>query len=188
MIAITERRYSLDEYRAIAETSTEKCEYHDGEIITMTGGTATHSRISRNVVNLLDNSLEDTNFEAFNNDLRIWIPKYLCGVYPDAMVVDGELQFNDGREDEILNPLIIIEVLSPSTQKYDRTDKFEMYRSIPSLCEYLLIRQDRPFVERYTKQINGWLFSDFDGLEYSILLESIKIELAMTKIYRGIIF
>ncbi|MBD2187637.1 Uma2 family endonuclease [Pseudanabaena mucicola] len=188
MIATTARRYSLDEYRAIAETSEEKCEYHDGEIITMTGGTATHSRISRNVVNFLDNNLEDTNFEAFNSDLRIWIPKYRCGVYPDAMVVDSQLQFHDGREDEILNPLLIIEVLSPSTQKYDRTDKFEMYRSIPSLCEYLLIRQDRPFVERYTKQLNGWLFSDFNGLEDSISLESIKIELAMTKIYRGIIF
>jgi Uma2 family endonuclease len=188
MIVTTERRYSLDEYRAIAETSKEKCEYHDGEIITMTGGTATHSRISRNIVNLLDNKLEDTNFEAFNSDLRIWIPKYRCGVYPDAMVVDGQLQFHDGREDEILNPLLIIEVLSPSTQKYDRTDKFEMYRSISSICEYLLVRQDRPFVERYTKQSKGWLFSDFEDLEDSILLESIKIELAMTKIYRGIIF
>ncbi|BBC22519.1 Uma2 family endonuclease [Pseudanabaena sp. ABRG5-3] len=188
MIATTERRYSLEEYRAIAETSTEKCEYHDGEIITMTGGTATHSRISRNIVNFLDNNLEGTNFEAFNNDLRIWIPKYRCGVYPDAMVVDGQLQFHDGREDEILNPLLIVEVLSPSTQKYDRTDKFEMYRSIPSLGEYILIRQERPFVELYRKQSNGWLFSDCAGLENSILLDSINVELAMTKIYRNVIF
>ncbi|WP_271254601.1 Uma2 family endonuclease [Pseudanabaena sp. Chao 1811] len=188
MIATTERRYSLEEYRAIAETSTEKCEYHDGEIITMTGGTATHSRISRNIVNFLDSNLEGTNFEAFNNDLRIWIPKYRCGVYPDAMVVDGQLQFHDGREDEILNPLLIVEVLSPSTQKYDRTDKFEMYRSIPSLSEYILVKQDRPFVERYRKQSNGWLFSDFVGLEDSILLDSINVELAMTKIYRNVIF
>lgn len=188
MIATTERRYSLDEYRAVAETSEERCEYYDGEIIPMTGGTATHSRIGRNVVNFLDNQLEDTNFEAFNNDLRIWIPKYRCGVYPDAMVVEGQLQFHDGREDEILNPLLIIEVLSPSTQKYDRTDKFEMYRSIPSLYEYLLIRQERPFVERYSKQSNGWLFRDFAGLEHSILLESINVELAMTKIYRSVIF
>jgi len=188
MIATTERRYSLDEYRAIAETSTEKCEYHDGEIIEMTGGTATHSRIGRNIVSLLDDKRQDTNFEAINNDLRIWIPKYRCGVYPDAMVIEGQLRFNDGREDEILNPLLIVEVLSPSTQKYDCTDKFEMYRSIFGFSEYLLIRQDRPFVERYSKQSNGWLFSDFDGLECSVSLESVKIELAMTKIYRGVIF
>ncbi len=188
MIATTAHRYSLDEYRAIAETSEEKSEYYDGEIITMTGGTATHSRIGRNIVNLLDNNLQDTNFEAINNDLRIWIPKYRCGVYPDAMVIQGQMQFHNGRKDEILNPLLIVEVLSPSTRKYDRTDKFEMYRSIPSLCEYLLIRQDRAFVERYSKQLDGWLFSDFDSLENSILLESINVELAMTKIYRGVIF
>lgn len=188
MIATTERRYSLDEYRAISETSEGRCEFYDGEIINMTGGTATHSRIGRNVVNFLDRNLEDTNFEAFNNDLRIWIPKYRCGVFPDAMVVDGQLLFHEGRKDEILNPLLIIEVLSPSTQKYDRTDKFEMYRSISSLYEYLLIRQDRPFVQRYTKQSNGWLFSDFDGFEDSIFLESINIDFPMTKIYRGVIF
>ena len=104
------------------------------------------------------------------------------------MVVDCQLLFHEGRKDEILNPLLIIEVLSPSTQKYDRTDKFEMYRSISSLYEYLLIRQDRPFVQRYTKQSNGWLFSDFDGFEDSIFLESINIDFPMTKIYLGVIF
>jgi Uma2 family endonuclease len=188
MIATTERRYSLDEYRAIAETSTEKCEYHDGEIIEMTGGTATHSRIGRNIVSLLDDKLQDTNFEAINNDLRIWIPTYHCGVYPDAMVIEGQLEFHDGREDEILNPLLIVEVLSPSTIEYDRNNKFEMYWSIPNFCEYLLIRQDRPFVELYSKQVKGWLLNDFGSLEHSILLESINIELATEKIYRNVVF
>jgi Uma2 family endonuclease len=137
MIATIQRHYSLDEYRAIADTSEEKCEYHDGEIIAMTGGTVKHSRIGGNVFALLKFLLRDTNFEAINNDLRLWIPDYRRGVYPDAMVFNGALQFNGEREDEVLNPLLIVEVLSPSTEEYDRTDKFRMYRSIPSFCEYL---------------------------------------------------
>jgi Uma2 family endonuclease len=188
MVSTIQRRYSLDEYRAIADTSEEKCEYHDGEIIAMTGGTVKHSRLSRNMLNLLDSKLQNTNFEAINNDLRLWIPDYRRGVYPDAMVFDGALQFNGGREDEVLNPLLIVEVLSPSTEEYDRTDKFRMYRSIPSFCEYLLIRQNKIFVERYSKQAPVWTYSDFDGLDQSILLESLNIELAIAEIYRGIEF
>ncbi len=188
MTATIQRRYSLDEYRVIADTSEEKSEYHDGEIITMTGGTVKHSRISRNMLNLLDNKLQNTNFEAINNDLRLWIPDYRRGVYPDAMVFAGALQFNSGREDEVLNPLLIVEVLSPSTEEYDRTDKFRMYRSIPSFCEYLLIRQNKIFVEHYSKQAQVWTYSDFDGLDQSILLESLNIELAIAEIYRGLEF
>lgn len=189
MIATIKRHYSLDEYRAIANTSEEKCEYHDGEIITMTGGTVKHSRIGGNVFALLKFLLRDTNFEAINNDLRLWIPDYRRGVYPDAMVFDGALQFNNDREDEVLNPLLIVEVLSPSTEEYDRTDKFRMYRSIPSFCEYLLIRQNKIFVERYSKQAQVWTYSDFDSVDQSILLEPMNnIELAIAEIYRGIEF
>jgi Uma2 family endonuclease len=189
MIAtITEFRYSLDEYRAIADTSEEKCEYHDGEIITMTGGTVSHSRISRNILNLLDNKLRDTSFEVINNDLRLWIPAYRRGVYPDAMVFDGALQFNGDRQDEVLNPVVIVEVLSASTEEYDRTNKFRMYRSIPSFCEYLLVRQNKVFVERYSKQGEVWTYNDFDDLDQSILLNSLNTELAIAEIYRNIEF
>ncbi|GBO52628.1 hypothetical protein APA_297 [Pseudanabaena sp. lw0831] len=188
MIATIQRRYSLDEYRAIADTSEEKWEYHDGEIIAMSGGTVKHSRISRNILNLLDNKLQNTSFEAINNDLRLWIPDYRRGVYPDVMVFDGALQFNGEREDEVLNPLLIVEVLSPSTEEYDRTDKFRMYRSIPSFSEYLLIRQNKIFVEHYSKQAQGWTYNDCDGLNQSILLKSLNIELAIAEIYRGIEF
>jgi len=195
MIATIQRHYSLDEYRAIADTSEEKCEYHDGEIIAMTGGTVKHSRLSRNILSLLDTKLQNTNFEAINNDLRLWIPDYRRGVYPDAMVFDGALQFNgesqgdaSRREDEVLNPVLIVEVLSPSTEEYDRTDKFRMYRSIPSFCEYLLIRQNKIFVEHYSKQAQVWTYSDFDGLDQSIVLKSLNIELAIAEIYRGVEF
>jgi Uma2 family endonuclease len=188
MIATTERRYSLEEYRAISETYPEKHEYHDGEIITMTGGTVNHSRISRNILSLLDNKLQNTQFEAINNDLRLWIPEYRCGVYPDMMGFDGVIQFHGDREDEVLNPCLIVEVLSPSTEEYDRTDKFRMYRSIPSFSEYLLIRQNKVFLEHYKKEAQNWSYSDRDSLDQSILLESMNIELAIAKIYRDINF
>ncbi|MFM7886338.1 MAG: Uma2 family endonuclease, partial [Pseudanabaena sp.] len=123
-----------------------------------------------------------------NSDLRLWIPEYSRGVSPDAMVFDGLIQLNDDRQDEVLNPILIVEVLSPSTEDHDRTSKFRMYRSIPSFCEYLLVRQNEPLVELYSKQSQGWLFSDFDNLESSIFLSSVNIELAMSEIYRGIIF
>lgn len=188
MIATTERRYSLEEYREIAETSTEKCEYHDGEIITMTGGTLKHSRICGNIFYFLKFLLQNTKFEPINSDLRLWIPEYSRGVYPDAMVFDGIIQLNGDRQDEVLNPILIVEVLSPSTEDHDRTNKFRMYRSIPSFCEYLLVSQNEPLVELYSKQSQGWLFSDLDSLEQSIVLSSVNIELAMSEIYRGIIF
>ncbi|MBD2178332.1 Uma2 family endonuclease [Pseudanabaena sp. FACHB-1998] len=188
MIATTERRYSLEEYRAIAETSTEKCEYHDGEIITMTGGTLNHSRICGNIFSSLKFLLRNTKLEPINSDLRLWIPEYSRGVYPDAMVFDGFIQLNGDRQDEVLNPILIVEVLSPSTEEHDRTNKFRMYRSIPSFCEYLLVRQNKPFVELYSKQSEGWIFSDFDSLENSISLNSLNIELAISEIYRGILF
>ncbi len=188
MIAITERRYSLDEYRAIAETSEEKCEYHDGEIIAMTGGTLNHSLVIGNIFSFLHFTLRNTQFTAINSELRLWLPNYRCGLYADAMIFDGRPQLNGDRKDEALNPLLIVEVLSPSTEEYDRTDKFQMYRSIPSFCEYLLVRQNKVFVERYSKQEQFWTYSAFDSLDQSILLDSVNLEIAIAEIYRKINF
>jgi Uma2 family endonuclease len=188
MIVTTERRYTLQDYRAIAEQAEEKYEYRNGEIVCISGGSATHSRLSRNLLSLLDNTLQNSQFEAINNDLRLWIPNYRCGVYPDVMVFEGALKFNGDRQDEVLNPLLIGEVLSPSTEEYDRTDKFQMYRSIPSFSEYLLIRQNRVFVEHYYKQPDGWRYQDFDSLDQLIPLNCLDIELAIAKIYRNIQF
>jgi Uma2 family endonuclease len=141
--------------------------------------------------------LRDTQFELINSDLRLWIPEHRRGVYPDVMVFDGEPQLNGDvydkpqehlRTDEVLNPILIVEVLSPSTADYDRQHKFRMYRSIPSFSEYLLVEQDEPFVERYSKQAQGWLLSDFNRLDQSISLDSVGIDLAIAEIYRGVVF
>lgn len=192
MIATLKRQYSLDEYRAIADTSEEKCEYHDGEIIKMAGGTINHSRIFGNIFVMLKLLLRDREFEVINSDLWLWIPEYRRGVYPDAMVFAKPVLLNGDRQDEVLNPLLIVEVLSASTEEFDRTDKFRdkfrMYRSIPSFSEYLLIRQNKVLVERFSKQEQGWLYSDFDGLDQAINLESLQIQLAIAEIYRSINF
>jgi Uma2 family endonuclease len=104
------------------------------------------------------------------------------------MVFAKPVQLYVDRQDEVLNPLLIVEVLSTSTEEFDRTDKFRMYRSIPSFCEYLLIRQNKVLVERFSKQEQGWLYSDFDGLDQAINLESLQIQLAIAEIYRSINF
>jgi Uma2 family endonuclease len=188
MITAVERRYNLDEYRAIEEKAEGRSEYRDGEIVPMPGGSLKHSRISGNIFAFLKFINRDTQFEPINSDLRLWIPDFRRGLYPDVMVFDGEPQLNGNRTDEVLNPTLIVEVLSPSTADYDRESKFRMYRSIKSFSEYLLVEQDEPFVERYSKQTQGWLLSDFNNLEQSIPLESIGVELPIAEIYRGVIF
>lgn len=131
----------------------------------------TTNRIGKNILTYLTLVLRDTQFEPINSDLRLWIPQHRQGVYPDVMVFDSEPQLNDNRFEEVLNPVVIVEILSPSTAYYDRHGKFCIYRSITSFTEYLLLEQDEPFVERYSKKTEGWLMSDFNSLEQSISLD-----------------
>jgi Uma2 family endonuclease len=188
MITTVERRYSLDEYRAIEEKAEERSEYRDGEIVTISGGSINHSRIGGNIFAFLKFILRDSKCEPINSDLRLWIPEYKRGVYPDVMVFADQPQLNENRNDEVLNPILIVEVLSPSTADYDRQSKFRMYRSISSFCEYLLVEQDEIFIEKYSKQSQGWLLSDFNDLEKSISLESVGVDLPISEIYRGVVF
>ena len=148
---ITTTHFTPDEYRVMEETAAERHEYRNGEIIAMAGGSEVHSAIASNLLIYLGFLLRDSNFRLYNSDLRVWIPEYNCGTYTDLMVVDGQPQLNGERTDEILNPLVIVEVLSPSTEGYDRGDKFRKYRSLPSFCEYLLVSQTEPYIEHYHK-------------------------------------
>ena len=139
MISTIKRRYTLDEYRALEEKAEGRSEYRDGEIVPMPGGTLKHSRISGNIFAFLKFLLRDTQFEPINSDLRLWIAEHQRGVYPDVMIFDGEPQLNGDvydkpqerlRLDEVLNPILIVEVLSPSTADYDRQNKFRIYLSL----------------------------------------------------------
>jgi len=139
MIQTLTPQYTLEVYRNLEETAEERHEYHDGEVVAIAGGTLEHSAISGNIYALLKSGLKGTRFKPFNRDLRIWIPDYRRGVYPDVMILEGEPRFHDDRRDEILNSLLIVAVLSRSTEAHDRGDKFFYYRSIPEFAEYLLM-------------------------------------------------
>ncbi|WP_293302748.1 Uma2 family endonuclease [Microcoleus sp. PH2017_27_LUM_O_A] len=176
--------------RAIEETAEERHEYCNGEIIAMPGGSEVHSAIACNLLIYLGFLLRDTDFRLYNSDLRVWIPEYNCGTYTDLMVVNGEPEFNGSGTDEILNPLLIVEVLSPSTEAYDRGEKFRKYRSVPSFCEYLLVSQAEPYIEQYHNldrpSGDRWQWQVYDGVEGAIVLHSLNIELPMAEVYRRI--
>jgi len=183
---------TLDKYREMEETAEERHEYRNGEIITMPGGSPAHSRIAVDITTFLNLALRETNFQTYNGDLRIWIPNFNHGTYPDVLVIDGEPEFNGDRTDEILNPLLIVEVLSPSTEAYDRGEKFRKYRSLPSFREYLLVSQTEPYIEQYHKLDNNdndrWLWQVCDRLDQSIFLHSLNVEIPTAEIYRRINF
>ncbi len=183
-------RFTPDEYRAIEETAEERHEYCNGEIIAMSGGSEVHSAIACNLLIYLGFLLRDTDFRLYNSDLRVWIPEYHCGTYPDLMIVNGEPELNGSRTDEILNPLLIVEVLSPSTEAYDRGEKFRKYRSLASFCEYLLVSQTEPYIEQYYNcdrpNSDRWQWQVYDQVERAIVLHSLNIELPMAEVYRRI--
>jgi Uma2 family endonuclease len=185
-------RLTLDEYRAMEETHPERHEYRNGEIITMLGGSEAHSAIASNLLIYLGFLLRETDFRLYNSDLRVWIPEYQCGTYTDLMVVNGFPEFNGERNDEILNPLLIVEVLSPSTETYDRGEKFRKYRSLPSFCEYLLVSQTEPYVEQYhnldRNNNDRWLWQVYSHQELAIVLHSLNVEVPLTEIYRRLNF
>lgn len=182
-------QYSLEEYRILEEKSENKHEYHNGEITEMSGGTINHNRIIINLIRILDLAFQNTNCEVFSSDLRLFIPSYNKGTYPDIMVIDGEPLLDDGRQDEVLNPCLIMEVLSPSTENYDRSDKFFYYRSIPELKEYLLISQSEYYVEYYQKIAeNQWLLQEFRGVEQIIKLKDVNVSLSLAECYQKIKF
>ena len=180
---------SLEEYRNLETSAETKHEYHDGEIIEMTGGSINHNSILINLIVLLKLALRGTNYRLQSSDLRLWIPQYNRGLYPDLMLIAGEPLLSDNRNDEILNPCLIIEVLSPSTSGYDRGDKFRYYRSIPQLNQYLLVSQGEILIESYSKRSeNNWLLQEYTPARGIISLDSLGISLNLADIYEGIDF
>lgn len=186
----TQTRFTPDEYRAMEQTAEQRHEYCNGEIIAMRGGSEVHSAIACNLLIHLGFLLRDTDFRLYNSDLRIWITEYGCGTYTDLMVVNGQPEFNGSGTDEILNPLLIVEVLSPSTEAYDRGEKLRKYRSLPSFCEYLLVSQTEPYIEQYYNcdrpSGDRWQWQVYDAIERAIVLHSLNIELPMAEVYRRI--
>lgn len=189
-MAVHDQHYvTPEEYLALERAAERKSEYRDGEIVGMTGATRRHSLITVNISSELNRQLKGRPCEVHVNDLRVLVAARRLYTYPDVIVVCGEPALADRYRDTLTNPTVLIEVLSPSTEGYDRGDKFGHYRTLESLREYLLVSQDRPLVEHFIRRPDGnWLLSDETDLAASIVLPSIECQLAMAEIYDKVKF
>lgn len=180
----TPRTYSPEEYLALEIASETRNEYIDGEIIPMAGGMPNHNRIVRNLCTLMTVKMQGQPYEVFVADQRLWIPKRRIYTYPDVMVVQDNLIYQEGRKDTIINPLLIIEVLSKSTRNYDQGEKFTFYRTIPTFQEYVLVDQYSHHVQQYAKTgVKKWELQEYDRLEDEITFGSLSLAISFADIY-----
>ena len=181
------RRFSIDEYLGLEENSSSKSEYCQGEIFSMSGGSLEHNRIVADVLTELNVALRGKQCQVFPSDLRLYIASKQVLTYPDIVVVCGLPQLLPGRTDTITDATLVVEVLSPSTQEYDRNGKFRIYRDLPSFSEYLLIAQDEIRVEHHRRQGPGqWLMTEHISRNAEVVLSSIEVAVSMGEIYRRI--
>ncbi len=179
--------WSEDEYLAFERASATKHEYYDGAIYDMVGGTARHALISGNVATSLRNTLRPRQCLIYQSDLRVKMQRSYT--YPDVIVVCGEPRFTDANEDTLLNPTLIVEVLSPSTEHFDRNEKFRRYQQVEAVQTYLLIAQDAPRLEQYVRQPDQrWLYSLHEGLEAVVALPALECDLPLAEIYEKVVF
>lgn len=180
-----------EEYLRMEENSLEKHEYFEGEVFMMSGGTAIHSQLSINTAVALTIALNSKPCIVYGSDLRVRVEAGHDGfyTYPDVMVICGKPHYTLNRKDEVTNPLLIVEVLSRSTAKYDRSEKFEMYRELESLSYYLTIDQSRVYVEYHEKTApDTWVMKVFTSLEQVINISSLEIEIPIASLYARVEF
>ena len=175
---------SPDEYLELERKAEFKSEYFQGEVFAMAGASRWHGLIVLNVGAELRQQLKARPCETYASDMRLRVSPSGLYTYPDVMVVCDEAQFADDQKDTLLNPNLIVEVLSDSTRDYDRGRKFQHYRTVPSLREYLTIEQDAPHIERWTRQPEDrWLLTEFSDLSQSVQLTSVSCVLSLTEVY-----
>lgn len=183
------RYYTPEEYLELEEKADYKHEYRDGEIVPMTGGTTNHNEIALNVAANLKFGLRRQNYRVYIGDVRLWIPRYRQYTYPDVMVIEGEPVYTGTGTTTVMNPSLIVEVLSKSTKNYDLGDKFIYYRSIPEIKEYILIDQTKYHVMQYAKNNEGkWLLSEQESVEAVLELSSIEFQINLRDIYEKVNF
>ncbi|OQX27412.1 MAG: hypothetical protein BWK80_05345 [Desulfobacteraceae bacterium IS3] len=176
--------YSKEEYLEIEAAADYKSEYYQGELFAMSGGSPKHSIISFNLIREIGQGLRNKNCIGFESNMKLEIAEADAYVYPDLMVVCGDVKLAENTTDVITNPVLIIEVLSPGTEAFDRGKKFEYYRSVESLKEYVLVSQDKPRVEAYfRKDRNNWQYTVIEGIEKSIVFKSLDYEVKLEEIY-----
>lgn len=177
------------EYLAFERQSEIKHEYFRGELFAMAGASRQHAQIVSNLAYLFVGQLKGRSCNVFSGDMRVKVSPTGLYTYPDLVVVCGRPRFEDRELDTLLNPTVVVEILSKSTEAYDRGEKFAQYRTLETLTDYLLISQDRALVERFTRQESGlWLFSDSIGLDAVMPIESIQCQLPLAEVYDRVEF
>lgn len=183
----TKNIYTAEEYLELERKSEIRHEYIDGEIFEMAGAGKRHNQISANLMRLLGNQILERNCNVYANDMRVKISSIGKYTYPDIVGICGDEEFEDKKDDTLLNPMLLIEILSKSTEGYDRGAKFEYYQTIESFNEYILITQESFRVEQYIRQDkNTWTYLEFRKPEDTVKLESIKCELSLQDIYHKV--
>ncbi len=185
------RHYTVEEYLRLEEDSSEKHEYRDGEIVAMAGGSPDHSLILANIIRSLGNRLIDKPCHIYDSNLRIKDTRKVLFYYPDATIVCGPRLFEatDTKRSTVINPRAIVEVLSPSTEGYDRGLKFSRYREIESFEEYVLIAQEGPSIETFLRQPDStWSLAAYNGRDAIAKIRCLGVELPLTEVYAGVEF
>ncbi|MEM6528321.1 MAG: Uma2 family endonuclease [Chloroflexota bacterium] len=183
-------RMTVDEYIALERRSVDiKHEYIHGHVVAMVGASEEHNTININTSSSIHQQLKGRSCRPYSTDMRVRVTPQMY-TYPDIIVVCGDPQFADDQFDTLLNPTLIIEILSPSTERYDRGRKFAYYREIDTFREYVLIAQDEPRIQRYLRHEDGeqWLFTEAAGLDATLVLTSIDCTLALSDVYDRIDF
>ena len=187
MLRTRKTRFTPAEYLAMEEVADHKSEFYRGEIFALAGGSADHSLIAGNLVHALNSLLDARPCRVFTSDMRLLIQRSGLYTYPDVSVVCGKVQFVERRDDTLLNPLLIFEVLSKATRSYDRGAKFDFYKVIPGLQEVVLVESEHARVECYRRaEGDKWTFDAYDGLDAVARIESVGCDVPLRSIYHKV--
>ncbi len=181
-------RYTPEEYLALERQAEQKSEYLGGTIFAMAGASREHNLITGNLHREIGGQLKNRPCESYASDMRVLISQTGLYTYPDITVVCGEPLFLDEKQDTLLNPTVIVEVLSPSTAAYDRGKKFEHYRRLPSLREYILVARDEVLVERFLREGDDWHPASLRSIDDTLQLASINCNVPLREVYAKIVF
>jgi len=185
-VAYGKNKFTIEEYLQMEEVSEEKHEYYQEEIFAMSGPKVAHNIIAGNIYGELKQKLKGKSCRPFNSDQRIYIPQNTLFTYPDISIVCGEIITRDNDEWNILNPSVIIEVLSPATINYDRGGKFKLYRDIATLREYILVDSENISIEVFRINDSGhWELEEYQKPDDALLIKTVQISIPVTEIYEG---
>jgi Uma2 family endonuclease len=185
---VVQPRYTPEEYLALERKATQKSEYVNGQVFAMSGASRAHNLIAGNVYREISSQLKGRPCEAYVSDMRVKVSTTGLYSYPDVVAVCGEIRFDDEQKDTLLNPTVLVEILSSSTEAYDRGEKFAHYRQLESLQEYVLVGQDKVRVEHFVRQGDQWVLTEASNLDDTVHLASIGCRLALREIYDKVEF